>query len=346
MTHHIKSHRQAYPQRSNARRAAHPYGMPLSRRVIPRQRESGQAIVTLGGGQELKFGNTDDFNAFVATHLLDLGEEILPSPEYAKKLHFLEFGSSLQPPDRAIVKIVIEDGFAEGILTPQAAAPAPEHSFVSLANCYYLQELRLPEFSNFSLGRNALRNCYSLHKLHWPMGARSVGRHAFRNCMSLPKITIPEGVLGIEHEAFAYCISLRNFTVPDSVAEIADCFTPRMTLSDVDIPDSLPVFYLYRFRSTEQSLMIRFTIRPVRNRDSDWTRFYAAEDHLRRNSRLAGLLDSGGGHGAGMHPLRLALHDWLRGPVSVLGIQNAIDVIERAQRREREWESGNGHYSR
>jgi hypothetical protein len=238
--------------------------------------------------------------------------------------HFRRRGEGQPRPFDAILKIKFDPGFVR-----PSDLTAEDFCENFCENLYYLQELVLPR-RPFYLRDEALLNCFSLKEIVWSKGHGVIGFGAFRNCISLTSIIIPHGVTHVRPRAFAQCISLIKLDIPDTVASIAPCFTVGMALRDVNIPDSLSLESVNVFRPAECVDGITFTIRPVKNRDSDLARIAVAYETIcLAVPRLSGVLHSAGGL-QGLHPLAVQLRNAMPGNKIVQGVVNACDVVTDA----------------
>ena len=104
--------------------------------------------------------------------------------------------------------------------------------------CYSLDSVAIPD--SVSIGRDAFRNCTSLHAIKLPEYSLVFGPSAFRGCVSLDSIRIPKGIKSLEWSIFQDCTSLCYVEIPNNITSIGDgVFKGCESLYSVKIPNGV-----------------------------------------------------------------------------------------------------------
>ena len=104
--------------------------------------------------------------------------------------------------------------------------------------CYSLDSVAIPD--SVSIGRDAFRNCTSLHAIKLPEYSLALGSAAFSGCASLDSICIPKGIKSLEGSIFQDCTSLCYVEIPSSVTAIGiGAFKGCESLYSVKIPNGV-----------------------------------------------------------------------------------------------------------
>lgn len=90
----------------------------------------------------------------------------------------------------------------------------------------------------YTIGDNALKNCYHLTNIELPKSIITIGNNAFYNCNSA-KINVPENVGTIGEYAFYYCKCLGDITIPKTLKTVGIYAFYDSGVSSVNITDIL-----------------------------------------------------------------------------------------------------------
>ena len=104
--------------------------------------------------------------------------------------------------------------------------------------CFALDSVAIPD--SVSIGRDAFRECTSLHAIRLPKYSLALGSAAFGGCVSLDSIRIPKGIKSLEGSTFQDCTSLHYVEIPNSVTAIGiGVFKGCESLYSVKIPNGV-----------------------------------------------------------------------------------------------------------
>ena len=92
-----------------------------------------------------------------------------------------------------------------------------------------------------SIGSNAFKSNTKIVSVIIPAGVTSIEPWAFYGCHKLQNVTLPAGLLFIGRDAFEYCYALKEITIPDSVEEIGYSAFYHSGLTEITLPNSMPV---------------------------------------------------------------------------------------------------------
>ena len=106
--------------------------------------------------------------------------------------------------------------------------------------CSGLKKITLPSTLKI-LNSNAFENCYYLEEIAIPEGITDLTRgFTFNNCIRLKKVSLPESLKRIDAFAFAGCESLKEINLPDGLEVIGEgSFNGCAELKEIEIPSSV-----------------------------------------------------------------------------------------------------------
>lgn len=170
------------------------------------------------------------------------------------------------------------------ISIPEGVTVIGDYTF---CNCASLKEVQLSSQTT-SIGMGAFTECESLEEVNVPDTCQSLGSWAFRGCKKLKEIHIPEGIDNIPYQCFMDCNRLGKTDLPLSLKEIegsafANCYNFDTTLpgdltligssaffnceslTEVDIPSSVPSIEYATFYNCKslQSITLPETIKLI-----------------------------------------------------------------------------------
>ena len=112
--------------------------------------------------------------------------------------------------------------------------------------CFALDSVAIPD--SVSIGRDAFRECTSLHAIRLPKYSLALGPAAFGGCVSLDSIRIPKGIKSLEVSTFQDCTSLHYVEIPNSVTGLGSkVFSGCSALDSITIPNSVTSMGEYIF---------------------------------------------------------------------------------------------------